>query len=113
MKSRVEAQNVEVQYGSSADQVQNTSAVFKCRCIDKRSDEVQLVGNKLGVEQSWSLEAAQEQERTEQAQLQTKRGTDAEADLEDQLKDEIKEAGEEKKRALYDLKKKQLDEETS
>ncbi|KZV30520.1 hypothetical protein F511_16908 [Dorcoceras hygrometricum] len=35
MKSRVEAQNVEVQYGSSADQVQSTSAVFKVRCIDK------------------------------------------------------------------------------
>ncbi|KZV37052.1 hypothetical protein F511_11998 [Dorcoceras hygrometricum] len=38
----------------------------------------QLVGNQLGMEQSWSLEAAQEQERAEQAQLQTKRGADAE-----------------------------------
>ncbi|KZV21227.1 hypothetical protein F511_20466 [Dorcoceras hygrometricum] len=42
MRSRVEAQNVQVQYGSSADQVQSTSAVFKCHCIDKRSDQVQL-----------------------------------------------------------------------
>ncbi|KZV50162.1 hypothetical protein F511_17524 [Dorcoceras hygrometricum] len=43
MKSRVLTQNVEVQYGSSADQVQSTSAVFKCRCIDKHSDQVQLL----------------------------------------------------------------------
>ncbi|KZV19305.1 hypothetical protein F511_31378 [Dorcoceras hygrometricum] len=42
MKSRVEAQNVEVQYGSSADQVHSTSAVFKCRCKDKCSDQVQI-----------------------------------------------------------------------
>ncbi|KZV37070.1 hypothetical protein F511_19093 [Dorcoceras hygrometricum] len=82
MRSRVEAQNVEVQYDSSADQVQSTSAVFKCRCIDKRSDQVQIVGNQLGMEQSWSLETDQEQERTEQAQLQTKRGADAEFALE-------------------------------
>ncbi|KZV22150.1 hypothetical protein F511_35867 [Dorcoceras hygrometricum] len=41
MKSRVQTQNVEVQYGSSTDQVQSTSAVFKCRCIDKHSDQVQ------------------------------------------------------------------------
>ncbi|KZV43433.1 hypothetical protein F511_30387 [Dorcoceras hygrometricum] len=34
--------------------------------------------NQLGIEQSWSLEEAQEQERGEQAQLQTKRGADAE-----------------------------------
>ncbi|KZV27292.1 hypothetical protein F511_28755 [Dorcoceras hygrometricum] len=46
----------------------------------------QLVGNQLGMEQSWSLEAAQEQERAEQAQLQTKRGADAGAALE-QIKD--------------------------
>ncbi|KZV30313.1 ABC transporter B family member 15-like [Dorcoceras hygrometricum] len=31
----------EVQNGSSADQVQRTSAVFKCRCIHKCSDQVQ------------------------------------------------------------------------
>ncbi|KZV47364.1 Ribonuclease [Dorcoceras hygrometricum] len=31
----------EVQNGSSADQVQSTSAVFKCRFIDKCSDQVQ------------------------------------------------------------------------
>ncbi|KZV14158.1 hypothetical protein F511_44307 [Dorcoceras hygrometricum] len=42
MKCRVQMQNVEVQYGSSADQVQITSAVFKCRCIDKRSDQMQI-----------------------------------------------------------------------
>ncbi|KZV56674.1 hypothetical protein F511_25784 [Dorcoceras hygrometricum] len=78
-------------------------------CCGNRCKELryikQLVGNQLGVEQSWRLEAAQEQERTEQAQLQTKRGTDAEAVLEDQLEDENKEVGEEKKRALYELKK--------
>ncbi|KZV21321.1 hypothetical protein F511_24502 [Dorcoceras hygrometricum] len=61
----------------------------------------QLVGNQLGMEQSWSLKAAQEQERTEQAQLQIKRGADAEVA---QLEDKNKEAGEEKKRALYELK---------
>ncbi|KZV17594.1 putative carboxylesterase 16 [Dorcoceras hygrometricum] len=49
-----------------------------------------LVGDQLGMEQSWSLEAAQEQERTEQAQLQTKRGTDAEVAPEDQLDDKNK-----------------------
>ncbi|KZV37841.1 MAP KINASE 9 family protein [Dorcoceras hygrometricum] len=32
----------EVQNGSRANQVQRTSAVFKCRCIDKRSDQVQF-----------------------------------------------------------------------
>ncbi|KZV26320.1 leucine-rich repeat-containing protein [Dorcoceras hygrometricum] len=47
----------------------------------------QLVGNQLGMEQSWSLGSAQEQERTEQAQLQTKRGADAEF-LNEQIKDE-------------------------
>ncbi|KZV27721.1 hypothetical protein F511_03959 [Dorcoceras hygrometricum] len=62
------------------------------------------VGDQLGMEQSWSLEAAQEQERTEQTQVQTKTGADAEVALEDQLEDENKEAGEEKKRALYELK---------
>ncbi|KZV33733.1 serine/threonine-protein phosphatase 7 long form [Dorcoceras hygrometricum] len=54
-----------------------------------------------GVEQSWSLEPTQLQERTEQAQLQTKRGADIEAaQKEYQLEDENKEAGEEKERAL-------------
>ncbi|KZV32668.1 carboxyl-terminal-processing peptidase 1, chloroplastic [Dorcoceras hygrometricum] len=38
--------------------------------------------DQLGMEQSWSLRAAKEQERTEQAQLQTKRGADAEVALE-------------------------------
>ncbi|KZV21537.1 hypothetical protein F511_14875 [Dorcoceras hygrometricum] len=38
----------------------------------------QLVGDQLGMEQSWSLGADQVQERTEQAQLQTKRGADVE-----------------------------------
>ncbi|KZV27180.1 hypothetical protein F511_24315 [Dorcoceras hygrometricum] len=47
----------------------------------------QLVGSQLGMEKSWSLGAAQEQERTEQAQLQTKRCTDAEL-LKEQIKDE-------------------------
>ncbi|KZV42983.1 hypothetical protein F511_42326 [Dorcoceras hygrometricum] len=42
MKSRVQTQNVEVQYGSSPDQVQSTSAVFKLRFIDKSSDQVQI-----------------------------------------------------------------------
>ncbi|KZV39063.1 hypothetical protein F511_35457 [Dorcoceras hygrometricum] len=61
----------------------------------------QLVGDQLGMEQRWSLEAAKEQERTEEAQLQTKRGADIEAaPEEDQLEDENKEAGEEKERAL-------------
>ncbi|KZV16832.1 pentatricopeptide repeat-containing protein-like [Dorcoceras hygrometricum] len=41
MKSRVQAHNDEVQNGSGADQVQSTSVVFKCRCIDKRSDKAQ------------------------------------------------------------------------
>ncbi|KZV19818.1 hypothetical protein F511_29384 [Dorcoceras hygrometricum] len=56
----------------------------------------QLVGNQLGIEQSWSLEAAQKLQRTEQAQLQTKR--DADAGL---LKNRLK------------MKSNQLDEDTS
>ncbi|KZV18606.1 hypothetical protein F511_41237 [Dorcoceras hygrometricum] len=59
-----------------------------------------LVGDQLGMKQSWSLKAAQDQEITEQAQLQTKRGADAEVAPEDQLEDENKEAGEEKERSL-------------
>ncbi|KZV47034.1 hypothetical protein F511_34083 [Dorcoceras hygrometricum] len=101
MKSIVEAQNGVVENGSSTDQVQCTREVFKCRAVYKRSDQVQLVGNQLGVEQSWILEASQEKERKEHAQLQTKRGIDIEAaPKEDQLEDENKEAGEEKDRAL-------------
>ncbi|KZV49183.1 hypothetical protein F511_42651 [Dorcoceras hygrometricum] len=110
MKSIVEAQNGVVENGSSTDQVQCTREVFKCRAVYKRSDQVQLVGNQLGVEQSWILEASQEQERKEHAQLQTKRGIDIEAaPKEDQLEDENKEAGEEKDRALH----KQTDEGSS
>ncbi|KZV55123.1 hypothetical protein F511_22635 [Dorcoceras hygrometricum] len=45
-KSIVKVQKDEVQNGSSAYQVQRTSAVFKCRCIDKRSDQVQLKSRK-------------------------------------------------------------------
>ncbi|KZV37817.1 hypothetical protein F511_30894 [Dorcoceras hygrometricum] len=61
--------------------------------IDRQRYINQLVGDQLGMEQSWSLKAAQEQERTEQAQLQTKRGADIEAaPKEDQLEDENKEA---------------------
>ncbi|KZV27063.1 hypothetical protein F511_23959 [Dorcoceras hygrometricum] len=47
----------------------------------------------------------EEQERTAQAQLQTKSGADAEVSPEDQLEDENKEAGEEKERALQELMK--------
>ncbi|KZV34673.1 hypothetical protein F511_21788 [Dorcoceras hygrometricum] len=79
-----------------------TSAAHRRPASKNRAARAQ---SKLGVEQSWSLEATQEQERTKQAQLQTKRGADAEAALEDQLKDENNEAGEEKKKALYELKK--------
>ncbi|KZV32448.1 hypothetical protein F511_15706 [Dorcoceras hygrometricum] len=38
LKSRVQVQRDEVQNGSSADQVQSTSAMFKCHFIDKRRD---------------------------------------------------------------------------
>ncbi|KZV57526.1 hypothetical protein F511_20455 [Dorcoceras hygrometricum] len=47
----------------------------------------------------------EEQERTRQAQLQTKRGADTKFSPEDQLEDENKEAGEEKERALQELMK--------
>ncbi|KZV54604.1 putative receptor-like protein kinase [Dorcoceras hygrometricum] len=46
----------------------------------------------------------EERERTEQAQLQTKRGEDAEVAPEDQLEDGNKEAGEKKKRASKQMK---------
>ncbi|KZV16861.1 histidine--tRNA ligase-like [Dorcoceras hygrometricum] len=111
MKSRVQEQNVEVQNSSSADQVQRTRAT-ESELIDSvladDLDEVsewikwtskyinQLVGNQLGMEKSWSVEAAQEHERAEQAQLQTKRGADVEL-----LKNRLK------------MKSNQLDEDTS
>ncbi|KZV19828.1 agglutinin-1-like [Dorcoceras hygrometricum] len=64
----------------------------------------------LVISWEWSKAGAskklEEQERTEQAQLQTKRGADAEVALEDQLEDENKEAGEEKERALQEPIKK-------
>ncbi|KZV20460.1 pentatricopeptide repeat-containing protein [Dorcoceras hygrometricum] len=40
-KHRIKSR-VEVQYGSSTYQVQSTRAVFKCRCINKCSDQVQV-----------------------------------------------------------------------
>ncbi|KZV48570.1 hypothetical protein F511_17111 [Dorcoceras hygrometricum] len=42
MKSRVQAQSVEVQNGSSADQVQYISVVFKCRAVYKYGDKAQM-----------------------------------------------------------------------
>ncbi|KZV51542.1 hypothetical protein F511_05858 [Dorcoceras hygrometricum] len=91
LKSIIIAHNDIVENGSSTDQVQCTREVFKCRAVYKSSDQVQ----------EWSKAGAsnqlEEQERTEQAQLQTKRGADVEdAPEEDQLEDENKEAGEEK-----------------
>ncbi|KZV14111.1 hypothetical protein F511_44410 [Dorcoceras hygrometricum] len=63
----------------------------------------------LATSWEWSKAGAskqlEEQERTEQAQLQTKRGADAEVDPKDQLEDQNKEAGEEKERALQELMK--------
>ncbi|KZV18132.1 hypothetical protein F511_30788 [Dorcoceras hygrometricum] len=64
------------------------------RCLNGSSRQASNAGARdekniaqlLGMEQSWSLEAAQEQERAEQAQLQTKIGADAGAALE-QIKD--------------------------
>ncbi|KZV36947.1 protein phosphatase 1 regulatory subunit 7 [Dorcoceras hygrometricum] len=42
MKSRVQAQNVEVQNSSSADQVQRTRAVIGCEAVYKSSDQVHV-----------------------------------------------------------------------
>ncbi|KZV55074.1 hypothetical protein F511_31670 [Dorcoceras hygrometricum] len=52
-----------------------------------------------------SSKQLEEQERTAQAKLQTKRGAYAEVAPEDQLEDKNKEAGEEKERALKELMK--------
>ncbi|KZV29197.1 hypothetical protein F511_37105 [Dorcoceras hygrometricum] len=64
----------------------------------------------VGISWEWSKAGAskqlEEMERTEQAQLQTKRGAYAEVAPYDQLEDENKEAGEEKERALQELMKK-------
>ncbi|KZV26637.1 hypothetical protein F511_15745 [Dorcoceras hygrometricum] len=53
----------------------------------RRPTSTRICQPALGMEQSWSLEAAQEKERAEQAQLQIKRGADAEVALE-HIKDE-------------------------
>ncbi|KZV42932.1 hypothetical protein F511_43922 [Dorcoceras hygrometricum] len=86
---------------SRREDIQNGTVRGRLSWTGRRYLAETLVGNQLGMEQSWSLKAAQEQERTEQAQLQIKRGADAEVA---QLEDKNKEAGEEKKRALYELK---------
>ncbi|KZV52922.1 hypothetical protein F511_19078 [Dorcoceras hygrometricum] len=95
LKCRVQAHNAQVKNRSSADQVQYTRAVIECEAVYKSSDQ-----SKAGA--SKKLE---EQERTAEAQLQTKRGTDAEVAPEYQLEDENKKAGEEKERALQKLMK--------
>ncbi|KZV52098.1 hypothetical protein F511_36422 [Dorcoceras hygrometricum] len=94
--------------------------------LSKRSPVLQLllqselstIGNRrrqdistswLVISWEWSKAGAskqlEEQKRTGQAQLQTKRGADTEIAPEDQLEDENKEAGEEKERALQELMK--------
>ncbi|KZV16713.1 hypothetical protein F511_01669 [Dorcoceras hygrometricum] len=75
-KAHIEEQNDEVQNGSSADQNISTSWLV-----------ISWEWSKAG-----ALKQLEEQERTEQAQQQTKRGADAEVPPEDQLEDENKEA---------------------
>ncbi|KZV21450.1 branched-chain-amino-acid aminotransferase 6-like [Dorcoceras hygrometricum] len=107
LKCRVEAQNAQVQNSSSADQVQCTRAVIECEAVYKsRQTSLKLrrsVGSRqtsspydicekldltdistswLETSRKWSKSGAskqlEEKDRTEQAQLQTKRGEDAE-----------------------------------
>ncbi|KZV17549.1 Signal peptide peptidase family protein, expressed isoform 1 [Dorcoceras hygrometricum] len=102
-KCRFEEQNAKVQNSSNADQVQCTRVVIECEAVYKSN----ISTGWLVISSEWSKAGAskhlEEQERTEQAQLQTKRGTDAEVAPDDQFEDKNKEAGEEKERALQEL----------
>ncbi|KZV45125.1 hypothetical protein F511_24167 [Dorcoceras hygrometricum] len=77
--------------------------------ICEKRDLTDISTNWLVISWEWSKAGAskqlEEQERTEQAQLQTKRGADAEVAPDDQFEDKNKEAGEEKERALQELMK--------
>ncbi|KZV17606.1 cysteine-rich receptor-like protein kinase 10 [Dorcoceras hygrometricum] len=103
--------------------LQKISSKIKTKKLAQANKELEMTkGSRIADEQrsnistswlatSWEWSKARaskqlkEQERTAQAQMQTKRGADAEVAPEDQLEDQNKEAGEEKERALQELMK--------
>ncbi|KZV32728.1 serum factor response C-like [Dorcoceras hygrometricum] len=126
LKSIIEAQNDVVENGSIADQVQFGNGVKlepqsssksrkeqnklrfrqKEAQIQKFLQKIRYINQLVGISWEWSKAGAskqlEEQERTEQAQVQTKRGADTEVSSEDRLEYENKEAGEDKERPLQE-----------